>query len=119
MKRKKKSLEKTVQENEVDSLREYASQAELVSLLKTTPGWEIIEADLLLYKSSIGEKIAYLQPYTKEFNEARILYIAADKVLKIFDDYAENKVRALELLKKIDNPQDSITLDMDNQINNA
>jgi hypothetical protein len=102
------------QENEIDSLREYAAQAELVELLKTQPGWEIIANDLQQYKSSIGEKIAYLNPKSEEYHTARILYIAADKVLKIVDDYAENRRRALDLLEKLDNQQENIVLDVDN-----
>jgi hypothetical protein len=119
MTKKKKNPAPTAQENEVDSLREYAAEAELVELLKTSPGWQIIEENLKQYRQSIGEKIAYLQPYTKEFNEARILYIASDKVLKIVDDYIENRKRAMELLRKLDNPNENITLDVDTQINNA
>ena len=108
---KKKSVQK---ENEIDSLREYARQAELVGLLKTQPGWEILESDLRQYKSAIGEKIAYLNPKSVEYHNSRILFIAADKVLKIVDDYAENRQRALDLLEKLDNQQENIVLDVDN-----
>ncbi len=117
--RKQKRTEPLIQENEVDSLREYAAEAEQVEMLKNHPGWLTVEADLQEYKKSIGEKLAYVQPFSKEYNEARILFIAADKVLKIVDDYVENRKRALDLLKKIDDPKGNITLDMDNQINNA
>jgi hypothetical protein len=100
--------------NEVDSLREYASEAELVGQLQKQPGWEIIERDLTQYKNEISSKIAYLDPKSKEFSEARVLFISADKLFSLFNDYAENRKRALELLEKIDNTAENIILDVDN-----
>jgi len=100
--------------NEVDSLREYILEAEQVDLLKRNSGWLIIERDFNQYKDEISSKLAYLDPKSAEFREARILYISADKLLKMFDDYAENRKRALELLNRIDNPKENIILDVDN-----
>lgn len=102
--------------NELDSLREFSSEAELVEQITRQPGWAIIERDLCAYKEQISKNIVYLDSGSKEYKEARILYIAADKVTSLFNDYAENKKRALELLNKIDNPQENITLDVDNGI---
>lgn len=102
--------------NELDSLREYVEEAEAVDTLTRQVGWGIIERDLHAYKQEIGSKIAYLDPSSKEFNEARILYLAADKLLGLFNDYAENKKRALELLAKIDNQGEHIVLDVDNGV---
>uniref|UniRef100_A0A6M3LIA2 Uncharacterized protein n=1 Tax=viral metagenome TaxID=1070528 RepID=A0A6M3LIA2_9ZZZZ len=100
--------------NEVDSLRDYILEAEQVDLLKRQNGWNIIERDFKQYKDEISSKLAYLDPKSKEFSEARILYISADKLLKMFDDYAENRKRAIELLNRIDNPRENIILDVDN-----
>ena len=115
--RKKSAVKKRLPEktdNEVDSLREYALEAEQVELMTRHNGWVILEQDLNFYKNGIGEKLPYLDPKSKDFTEARILYIAADKLLKMVIDYAENKKRALELLERIDNPKQNIVLDVDN-----
>lgn len=101
--------------DEQGELREYIAEAELVEMLKANPGWEVISRDFKEYKEQIGSKIAYLNPNSKEFEEARILYIASDKSLKIVEDYIENKKRAMELLFKLDNQQDNIVLDVDNK----
>lgn len=100
--------------NELDSIREFSAEAELVGQLQKQPGWGIIERDLCSYKEEIGSRIAYLDPNSKEYKEARILFISADKALSLFRDYEENKKRAVELLEKIDNPQENIILDVDN-----
>jgi len=101
-------------DNEADSLREYSLEAEQVELLKNYNGWAILERDLKSYKDGISSKIAYLDPKSSEFAEARVLFIAADKVLKMVDDYANNRKRALELLERIDNTRENIILDVDN-----
>jgi hypothetical protein len=93
---------------------EYAREAELVSLMTTTPGWEILERDINEYRSQIGEKIAYLMPKTKEYFEAVTLFIASDKLLKMISDYSENRKRALELIDRLENTDSNIILDVDN-----
>jgi len=103
-----------VPQDEMEELRFYVAEAEKVSIMCASPGWEILERDLNQYKSHISEKLAYIDPYSPAYEESRILYIASDKILKMIADYAENKRRALELLYKIDNKQDNIVLDMDN-----
>ena len=100
--------------NEIDSLREYSLEADLVGQLQKHQGWGIIERDLNQYKNEISANIAYLNTKSKEFQEARILYIAADKLLSLFRDYDQNRKRALELLDRIDNTQENIILDVDN-----
>jgi hypothetical protein len=67
----------------MDGLREYASEAEQVSLLKTTQGWEILARDCSEYKKQIAEKLAYLDPKKPEYSDLRILFIASDKILKM------------------------------------
>ena len=101
-------------QNDVESLRDYSLEAEQVDLLKRQNGWVIIERDLEQYRNEIGARIAYLDPKSKEYHDARILYIAADKIFSLFNDYAENRKRALELLEKIDNTRENIVLDVDN-----
>jgi hypothetical protein len=112
--KRKSAVKLTETNNEVDSLREFALEAEQVGLLQKYRGWEILERDLGQYKNEIGSKLPYLDPKSKEFTESRILYIAADKLMKMFEDYAENRKRALELLERIDNPKEHIILDVDN-----
>jgi len=99
--------------NEVDSLREYAVEAEQVELLRQNSGWQILERDLNAYRDAIGGKLAYMSPLSKEFDDARILFIASDKILQMVSDYSENKKRAMELLDRIDSPE-KIVLDVDN-----
>ena len=111
----KKSAVKVIDtNNEVDSLRDYVEEADLVGQIQNQRGWAIIERDINQYRDEISNKLAYLDPKSKEFNDARVLFIASDKLLNIFSDYAENRKRALELLEKIDNPKENIVLDVDN-----
>jgi adenine-specific DNA methylase len=111
----RKVLPKTQEvNNEVDSLREFSLEADAVLLLKKQPGFEFLERDITQYKDEISAKLAYLDPKSREFSEARILFIAGDKLLSLFSDYAENRKRALELLERIDNPSENIVLDVDN-----
>jgi hypothetical protein len=100
--------------NELDSLREFVSEAEVVDLITKQPGWIILERDLNEYRDQISAKLAYLDPKSKEFTDARILFIASDKLFSLIEDYAENRKRALELLEKIDNTGEHIVLDVDN-----
>lgn len=113
-KSKKKIALPPLLKTEPEELREYVAESELVDLLTRTEGWGILQRDLEGYRQTIGARIAYLNPKTIEFEEARILYISCDKLLKMIEDYAENRKRALELLEKIDNPKENIILDVDN-----
>lgn len=78
-------------------------------------GWGIIERDLTNYRREIGKKIAYLNPKRPEFNEARILFLAADKLINMVNDYQENRDMAMELLEKLENPDLAIAMDIDNE----
>lgn len=110
----KKTRAKPRAKPEPADLRAYVAEAQFVDLMTRTEGWAIIRDDLEQYKTTIGEKLAYLNSKTPEYDDARILYIASDKLLKMVEDYAENKKRAVEYLKRIDNPQDNIIADVDN-----
>ena len=100
--------------SEAEDLRIYAADAEKVELMTRTPGYEIIKNNLEEYRLKIGESIAYLNPTTKEYYEARTMYIASDKLLKLIEDYAFNRQRAVEFLKKLDNLNENVILDVDN-----
>jgi uncharacterized protein with PIN domain len=100
--------------SEVEDLREYTLEAEQVELLRQHNGWLIMERDFEQYKKEIGCRLPYLNTKSKEFQEARILFIASDKALKMVEDYIDNRKQALELLHKIENPDKTIVLDVDN-----
>lgn len=117
MARKKSAVKEVLEERklkEPEDLKIFVAEADLVDLMTKTEGWQIIQRDFENLRKNIGEKLAYLNPKTPEFSEARITYIAIDKLLKVVLDYADNKRRVLELLEKIDNPQE-IILDVDNE----
>ena len=114
MSKKRRKPKPKVTGDESTDLRVYAAEAELVELLKVTPGWEILERDTEEYKSGLAEKLAYISPKSKDYDDARILYIASDKLIKMVSDYVENRKRALELLERLENPQDNIVFDVDN-----
>jgi len=100
--------------NEVDDLREFALEAEQVGLLENHNGWRILVRDFSLWREGLLNKLPYIDPKSKEYSEARILLIVADKLLKITEDYSENKKRYLDLLERIDNKKENIVLDVDN-----
>lgn len=103
-----------VTDNEVNDLREFALEAEQVALLENHNGWRILARDFSLWREELRNKLPYIDPKSKEYNEARILLIVADKLLTITEDYSENRKRYLDLLNRIDNPQENIVLDVDN-----
>jgi len=100
--------------NEVNDLREFALEAEQVGLLENHNGWKILLRDFSLWREGLLNKLPYIDPKSKEYSEARILLIVADKLLTITQDYAENKKRYLDLLERIDNKKENIVLDVDN-----
>lgn len=77
-------------------------------------GWAILERDLLKYRSDIVNKIVYTSPTRPEYDEARVLFIAVDKLMALVNDYEDNRNQAIELLNKLENPDLSITMDVDN-----
>ena len=114
-KRKRKEQDESKQtDNKPESLRFYIAEAEQVDLMTRHPGWEILARDIVGYKNKLGSSIAYMNPATKGFDDARVLYIASDKLLALVEDYKSNKEKAIELLEKIENPETNIVLDVDN-----
>ncbi len=98
-----------------EDLEEFIREADEVQGLTSTKGWSILERDLRQLRDGITEKLAYLNPKRPEFYEARLLYIATDKLFALVEDYAANKNIALELLTKLQNPDLAVTLDVDNE----
>ena len=96
-------------------IRRFTAEAEQVDLMTRHPGWEIIRRDVDDYRQKIAAKIPYLNPRGAIYEDTRILYLASDKLLGIIEDYAANRKKAIELLDKIDNPQENIVLDVDNE----
>jgi hypothetical protein len=99
-----------------EDLRSFIAEAEMVRQMASTPGWNIMVRDLVEYKNTLADALPYLNTKTKEFFEARILFIASDKLLKLVDDYEENRKRSVELLERIQNTDINITLDVDNEV---
>jgi len=99
---------------EPEDLRIYTAEAEHVNLMTASEGWAILSRDIAEYKEAIGSRLAYMNPNGKEYEDARIIFMASDKLIKMVEDYAENRRRALELLDKLDNPEENIILDVDN-----
>jgi hypothetical protein len=114
-KRKSAGKEPILEVEEPKDLRAFIAEAELVSLMTRTPGWEVLERDVSEYIKKLGERIPYLNPKSDECLSARLLYIASDKLLKIVTDYANNRAEALAFLDKLDNTKENIVLDVDNQ----
>ena len=77
-------------------------------------GWAVIERDVLRYREGIMQKLAYTNPRRLEYEEARILVIAVDKLLALVNDYETNRENAIDMLNKLENPDTMITLDVDN-----
>ena len=103
-----------IKRDDPEELRIFVAEAEQVNLLTVHPGWEILRRDIDSYRQEILRKLVYLNPKTIEYENARVLYIASDKLIQMIEDYSANRKRALELLEKIDNPDTNIILDVDN-----
>ena len=96
-------------------LEAYIKEASDVKLLTQQGGWAILERDLLQYRDSLTNKLAYLDPSKPEFREARILFIAVDKIFSLVNDYEANRDRAIELLNKLENPSLNTIMDIDTE----
>ena len=107
---------KPSQEPNPDELEDFIREAGEVKTLTQQAGWGILERDLTLYRDEISRRIAYVNPKRPEFDEIRILFLAADKIISMVNDYQENRDRAIELLEKMQNPELAITMDVDNEI---
>lgn len=96
-------------------LEEFIREADEVKSLTSSRGWSILERDFNGYKEDIAIKLAYLNPKKPEYWDAKILFIAIDKLMSIVSDYAENRDKAIELLTKIQNPEIAVTMDVDTE----
>ena len=98
-----------------EDLEEFIREADEVRVLTSMKGWGVIVRDLTEYRDGLVNKLAYINPKRPEHEEARILFIAVDKLFAIINDYRENRDKAIELLNKLSNPELAISLDVDNE----
>lgn len=98
-----------------NDLEAYIKEASAVKTLTQQEGWQILERDLLQYRDSLTNKLAYLDPSKPEHREARILFIAVDKIFSLINDYEANRDRAIELLNKLENPSLNTIMDIDTE----
>jgi len=98
-----------------EDLEEFIREASEVKQLTEHPGWGVLARDLSEYRNGLVNRIAYIDPKKPECLEARVLFIAIDKLFSIVNDYQENRDRAIELLNKIQNPSLAVTMDIDNE----
>ena len=96
-------------------LEAYIKEASEVKLLTQQAGWGILARDLREYQSGLGNRIPYLDPSKPEYREARILFIAVDKIFSLINDYEDNRDRAIELLNKLENPSLNTVMDIDTE----
>jgi hypothetical protein len=99
-----------------DDLKDFVQEANEVYLLTQQTGWRIITRDLLEYRNGLTNRLAYIDPSKPEHKEARILFIAVDKIFTLINDYKENREKAVELLQKLENPDLATVMDIDNEI---
>ena len=97
-------------------LIDYIKEASEVKNLTLQRGWKIIERDLLEYREGLINRFAYLDPSKPECREARVLFIAVDKIFSLINDYQENRDKAIELLTKMENPDLATIMDVDNEL---
>lgn len=121
MPRRKKNKPKAkqvlqVKQDSPEDLEAFIREASEVKQLTQHPGWGIIARDLTLYRNGLMDKIVYIDPSKPESREARVLFIAVDKIFALINDYQENRDRAIELLNKLENPDLAVTMDVDNEI---
>ncbi len=110
-----KPILKSGQEPKPEDLEEFIREASEVKSLTQTAGWAILERDLTQYRNSLINILAYTSSKRPEYHEARILFIAVDKLFAMVNDYQENRDRAIELLQKLENPDMAVTMDIDNE----
>ena len=97
-------------------LQDFLIEANQVKSLANHGGWQILERDLNLYQNEIAKRIAYLNPKRPEAYEARVMFLAADKLLTMVNDYEENRTAAIAMLNKIENPDLVVPFDIDNEV---
>lgn len=96
-----------------EQLIEFIKEAEFVRALADTSGWKIIERDLRLSREEIASRLGYLSPKRPEFDEARVRFLASDMLIKMVEDYEENRKKTMELLSRLENTGNEIALDYD------
>lgn len=116
-KKKVKQVLQTINrpEPKPEDLEEFIREADEVKVLTTMRGWGIIARDLNEYRDGLINKLAYIDPKRPEHEEARILFIAVDKLFAIVNDYQENRDKAIELMNKLQNPELAVALDVDTE----
>lgn len=100
---------------EPQGLEGFIQEANEVHQLTNMTGWHILKRDLMSYREGIVARLAYMNPKRPEFNELRIHFLAADKLVSMVEDYKTNRDKAEELLNKLLNPDVAVTLDIDNE----
>ena len=109
-------IEKTpLEQRRPEELDEFIHEANEVKQLTSMYGWQVLKRDIQMFQQSIVSKLAYAHPKRPEYYEAKLLYIACDKLLSLVDDYEVNKAKAVELLQKLQNPDVAISMDVDNE----
>ena len=98
-----------------EDLQAFIKEADQVKNMSQSEGWRILERDLTNYRNSIVNRLAYTDPSRPEHKEARILFIAIDKIFSMMEDYLENRDNAIHLLQRLENPNISVTMDVDNE----
>jgi len=104
-----------VEINAPRELNDFIIEANEVKQLTSMRGWEIIKRDLAGYKEGIMQKLAYINPRRMEYNELRLLYLSANKIISLVEDYQVNKEKSVEYLNKLQNLDLAVTFDIDNE----
>jgi hypothetical protein len=105
----------SLKDRDPKDLEEFIREADEVRTLTNQTGWNILARDLTNYRNQIIDRLVYLDPSKPEFREAKILFVAIDKLFAIVNDYEENRVKAIELMEKLNNPQLAVAMDIDNE----
>jgi len=99
-----------------ENIEDFIQEANEVRQLTTLRGWGILLRDLNNYRASVMSKLAYMNPKRPEYNEYRMLFLAADKIISMVEDYEVNRDKSIELLNKLQNQDVAVTMDVDNEI---
>jgi len=100
---------------EAENLEAYIQEASEVKSMTNTPGWSILVRDLTMFRDRLINTLAYTDPSKVEHKEARVLFIAIDKIFSMVSDYHENRDRAIDLINKLENKDTVISMDVDNE----
>ena len=97
-------------------IEDFIQEANEVRQLTTLRGWGILLRDLNNYRMAVMSKLAYINPNRPEYSEYRMLFLAADKIISMVEDYEVNRDKSIELLNKLQNQDITVTMDVDNEI---